>query len=249
MSAPIVLNSLITKADAVITAATENPTKGTPVVDLMSYQVIAGMMHLHWQYEEDVIATEATFTADKDTDIFTVSTHGFRTGIKVRVSNAGGALPTGLAAATDYYVSVINANTFYLCESYYKALNVDYINITTNGTGTNTVTPQAVKGTAGEGVYEITIPGGYEIDTNFISVGTTTHSNIVGQCSVIDSAGTAVDLAGYVTAYTSTTLAMVVDKAFVAHNNLGIDATDKPVKYSLKACFPVTGRNYVWEGI
>lgn len=244
MSAPVALNSLLTKVTSVLSAVTTAPTKGTPVVDLMTYHVNGPMLHMNWQYEEDVIATEATFTAVGSTDIMTVTSHGFRTGIKVRVSNSGGALPTGLAASTDYYVIVINANTFYLATTLLNAQTGNHINITSNGTGTNTITPQAVAGDAGDGAYLIEIPGGYEVDFNFVSVGTSTHANVVGTCTVIDTAGTPVDLQGYVTAYDSTHLAMVVNKAFVGSAALGINSADKPVKYSLQASFPVNGRNY-----
>jgi hypothetical protein len=247
MNAPIGFNELIVKTTATLGAVTTAPGKGVPVVDLLSYSVLGPYMFMNWQFEEDVIASAGNFTAVATTNIFTLSTHGFRTGIKVRVSNSGGALPTGLAAATDYYVIKIDANTFYLSASLNGALNGGaIIDITTDGTGTNTVTPQAVAGSAGSGTYLMTIPGSYEIDTNFISVGTTTHSNVVGTFAVKDSAGTAVDLAGYVVAYSATQLAFVANKAFIASNYLGINASDKPVKYSMQASFPIINRNYQW---
>lgn len=246
MSAPVVLNGLLKKVTSVLSASTTAPTKGTPVVDLLTYSIMGPLMHLNWQYEEDLIASAATFTAEADDDICTVVTHGFRTGIKVRVSNAGGALPTGLAASTDYYVIVIDADTFYLATTLLNAQVGNHIDLTTDGTGTNTVTPQAVAGTAGSGTYLLEIPDSYEVDSNFVSVGTGTHSNIVGECTVIDSNGTPVDLFGYVTAYDATHLAMVVNKAFVGSAALGINAADKPVKYSLRANFPIKDRNYQW---
>lgn len=244
MSSPVVFNSLVTKVDSVISAVTTAPDKGVPVVDLLTYHVEGPLLHVNWQYEEDVIAEEGDFTAVAATNICTLTTHGFRTGIKVQVSNAGGALPTGLAASTDYYVIVINANTFYLASTLLNAQTGNAIDITGAGTGTHTITPQAVAGDAGDGAYLLEIPGGYEVDPNFVSVGTSTHANIVGTCTVIDSAGTPIDLQGYVTAYDSTHLAMVVNKAFIGSAALGINAADKPVKYSLKASFPVKGRNY-----
>lgn len=82
----------------------------------------------------------ATFTADSTTDVFTSSAHGFTDGDLVRVSNSGGALPTGLAAATDYYVMTSTTNTFKLSTVRLSGTAVD---ISTNGTGTQTV---ALKG-------------------------------------------------------------------------------------------------------
>jgi microcystin-dependent protein len=45
--------------------------------------------------------------------VFTKSAHGFLGGERIRLATTG-ALPTGLAAATDYYVKRIDANTFNL---------------------------------------------------------------------------------------------------------------------------------------
>lgn len=244
--APVPINGLLTKAVSVISAVTTPPTKGTPVIDLLSYHVMGPLMTLFWQFQEDLIATAGDFTAVATTDVCTLSTHGFRTGIKVRVSNSGGALPAGLVAATDYWIIVLSANTFKFASTLLDAQVGNPLDLTTNGTGTNTVTPQAVAGTAGSGAYLLEIPGGYEIDDSFVSVGTSTHSNVVGQCSVIDSHGTPVDLGGYVTAYDATHLAMVANKAFIGSAALGINSADKPVKYSLKAVVPVKNRNYIY---
>lgn len=247
MTAPIGINQIIKKTTSTLTATTTAPTKGTPVVDLLSYSLIGPYLHLNWQFEEDVIASAATFTAAGATNIFTVASHGFRTGIKVRVSNSGGALPTGLAAGTDYYVIKIDANTFYLSTTYLGAINGGaIIDITSDGTGTNTVTPQAVAGTAGSGTYLLTLPESLVIDSNFISVGTNKNANNVGTVYAIDSAGTPVEGLGYVTAYNTTNLAMVVNKQFITNSYLGINAADKPVKYLLNAIVPVTNRNYTF---
>ena len=247
MLAPVALNTIIKKTTGTLTASTTAPTKGIPIVDLLSYALMGPWLDLNWQFEEDVLTSPGTFTAVATTDICTLTSHGFRTGLKVRVSNSGGALPAGLAAATDYYVIKIDANTFYLAESLTASTNaLAFINITTNGTGTNTVTPQAVAGTAGSGTYLLTLPESLAIDSNFISIGTNKNANIVGSCYVIDSAGTPVEGNGYVTAYDANNLAMVVNKVFVSHTYLNINATDKPVKYLLRARVPVTLRNYLY---
>ena len=86
------------------------------------------------------------FTADATSDVCTKATHGFKTGLKVQVSNSGGALPTGLSAATDYFVIYVSASTFQLATSLVNAQAGTAINITTNGTGTQTVTPTAIAG-------------------------------------------------------------------------------------------------------
>lgn len=45
--------------------------------------------------------------------VFTKAAHGLQNGARVRLATAG-ALPTGLNSTTDYFVEVINADTFYL---------------------------------------------------------------------------------------------------------------------------------------
>lgn len=87
-----------------------------------------------------------TFTAANATEIFTAAANGFPLGLKTQVSNAGGALPTGLTAVTDYFVIPIDANTFYLATSLANALAGTHLSITTDGTGTHTITPTALAG-------------------------------------------------------------------------------------------------------
>lgn len=105
-----------------------------------------------------------TFTANVN-DTLTKTGHGFVTGLKVQVSNSGGALPTGLSAVTDYFVIRIDADTFYLAESLADALAGTRIDITGAGSGTQTVTPQALagaslklQGTIDDGVTWVDVP-------------------------------------------------------------------------------------------
>lgn len=85
-----------------------------------------------------------TFTAEADDDLLTKANNGFYTGLIVRVSNSGGALPAPLLAATDYFVIRVSASTFYLAETLADALNAVHIDLEDDGTGTNTVTPTAL---------------------------------------------------------------------------------------------------------
>lgn len=55
-----------------------------------------------------------------------------------RLVNVGGALPTGLAAATDYYLEPLSATTFYLHTSLDNAiLSKPPVNVTATGSGTH----------------------------------------------------------------------------------------------------------------
>lgn len=75
---------------------------------------------------------QAAFTAAV-TNICTSSAHGFMGDEKIRVSSST-TLPAGLAANTDYYVKVIDVDTFYLS----TILGGPAVDITDTGTGTHT---------------------------------------------------------------------------------------------------------------
>lgn len=86
-----------------------------------------------------------TFTADNTTETFTAAAHGFTTGLKTQVSTTV-ALPTGLLVLTDYFVIVVTANTFKLATSLVNAQAGTNLTISTDGTGTQTITPTAIAG-------------------------------------------------------------------------------------------------------
>jgi hypothetical protein len=84
--------------------------------------------------------TSFTFPAAAATDLLTKVSHGLETGDgPINVSNAGGALPAGLAAATDYWVIRIDADTIKLATSLANAYAGTAIDLTTDGTGTQTL--------------------------------------------------------------------------------------------------------------
>lgn len=86
-----------------------------------------------------------TFTGEADDDKLTIAgasasaPHDFKTADKVRVSNSGGALPTGLSAATTYYVIYDSATTIKLATSEANALAGTAIDLTADGSGTQTI--------------------------------------------------------------------------------------------------------------
>lgn len=89
----------------------------------------------------DVSLINKTFTS-VSLNAITASSHGYKTGLKVRFSNAGGALPTGISALTDYYLIRISDNTLMVASSQANALDGDYLAIS-GGSGTNTIEVQA----------------------------------------------------------------------------------------------------------
>lgn len=58
----------------------------------------------------------------------------------VRVTNSGGALPTGLTAGTTYYWSRISGTTGKLCTSLANVDSGTFVDITGTGSGTHTIT-------------------------------------------------------------------------------------------------------------
>jgi hypothetical protein len=87
-----------------------------------------------------------TFTADAASNVLTTTVNGYVTGLKVRVSNSGGALPSGLSPGVDYYWIAKTSASGYLATSYLNALANTPIDIGSNGTGTNTVGPPQLNG-------------------------------------------------------------------------------------------------------
>lgn len=79
-----------------------------------------------------------TFTA-ATTDICTATAHGYFTGDRVRLTNSGGALPAGLAAATDYYVIKLTADTFKLATTDALATAGTAVDVTGTGSGTHSI--------------------------------------------------------------------------------------------------------------
>ena len=81
----------------------------------------------------------STFTADPTTDICTATATVPRTGTAVYVSNSGGGLPAGLSANTVYFIINLSSTTFKLATTLANANASTAIDITTAGTGTQTV--------------------------------------------------------------------------------------------------------------
>lgn len=92
----------------------------------------------------DLVVADDTFVGEADDDTLTAVAHGLLTGDgPVRVSNSGGALPGGLAAATDYYVIRVDDDMIKLATSRANAVNRVAIALSTDGTGTQTLSDTA----------------------------------------------------------------------------------------------------------
>lgn len=90
-------------------------------------------------------------------------TSPFFTGVQVTFTNTGGALPTGLVAATQYWLTVVNGTTLKVSTTLANALAETpvYVAWTDNGSGTNsfttTVAAHALGAFIGEDTHALTI--------------------------------------------------------------------------------------------
>lgn len=101
------------------------------------------------QNKYDVNTPSALSFATTDVNVtgntITEATHGFTTGLKGQFTTTGG-LPAGLSLATDYFIIVVDVNTYKVATSLANALIGTAVDITTQGTGTHTFTPTAIAG-------------------------------------------------------------------------------------------------------
>lgn len=81
---------------------------------------------------------ESTVTISVATpSVITQTSHGFNTGDKVIFSTTG-TLPTGISPSTLYYVSNIDANSYYVSSSIANMLSRTFVDTTVAGSGTHT---------------------------------------------------------------------------------------------------------------
>jgi microcystin-dependent protein len=87
-----------------------------------------------------VTATKGTFTVTIATPgVFTLASHGMVTGSQVYLTTTG-ALPTGLAANTNYFIVNTGTNTFNLATTFANAIATTPVVIATSGTQSGTHT-------------------------------------------------------------------------------------------------------------
>ena len=96
-----------------------------------------------------------TFTASSSSGLLLTYTNDFQNYQKVRFTNSGGALPTGLSAGTDYFLVRVSATTARVATSYANAIAGTVISYTDAGTGTHTMTVRHNRYGDGAGVQAI----------------------------------------------------------------------------------------------
>jgi hypothetical protein len=103
------------------------------------------VIHYNKKHRPRLESWSDTFTANASTDFITLTTGQatFVTGDgPFTVSNSGGALPTGLAASTNYWVwfDPDNPTKLKIATSKANAINESFVDITGTGSGTHTIT-------------------------------------------------------------------------------------------------------------
>lgn len=130
------------------------------LVDVVGFYRVTAVTTITAQATTNTLGLSDTFTANATTDILTYTStvnlpSNLLTGTRVRVANSGGALPTGLAAATDYYVIRVNDSGCKLATTYANALAGTAIDITAAGSGTQTISWLLPRYTNGAGLNAI----------------------------------------------------------------------------------------------
>lgn len=98
-----------------------------------------------WYYPRAKVLTDTTRTfTDSAVSVanntITYASHNYSTADRISFTNTGGALPTPIASATDYYVIPVTANTFSIATSPQNAFSNQPLDITSAaGGGTNTI--------------------------------------------------------------------------------------------------------------
>lgn len=145
-------NETLVSIGAAVPAGT--PSSGTVRVELNSgiykrvrYESVVDNTTNH----DYTILTGDTFTSADvatGTDNITLTGHNFVTLDKLQVTTSG-TLPAPLAVSTDYYVINVGANTIQLATSAANAIAGTQINLTTAGTGTQTLNVRDEDATSG----------------------------------------------------------------------------------------------------
>lgn len=104
--------------------------------------------------------TYYTVTADAGTDIVTTPID-IPNLTRVRFTNSGGALPTGISAGVDYWTVRQSSSTSKLATSYANAVNNATLDITGNGTGTTTIYVYTLASSSGDSNGIVTYPAGW----------------------------------------------------------------------------------------
>lgn len=174
----------------------------------------------------------ATTAVDTGTDVITINSHGYYTGMRVRFSSTS-ALPGGLSTSTDYYIIKLTNNTFQVAASLADANAGTYIDITTVGSGTHTVLSKDLS-------FKTETKSG---NISAVSTGTSTleittsssHGLTTGRIVVIDS--TSPDIDGEYEITVTAHNKFTIQAAATLAGTTGTYATDVEEFTDIKTCY------------
>lgn len=142
---------IILNASAYSAAATTMPAVFM-LVDMLGYHPITTTTTTGSQ----TLIGSQTFTASSSSGILATYATDFDTYTTVRLTNSGGALPTGLSADTDYWLIRVSATTARFATSLGNAIAGTAVAFTDAGTGTHTMTIRHPRYGDGAGVQTLT---------------------------------------------------------------------------------------------
>jgi hypothetical protein len=102
-----------------------------------------------------ITSARETATFSSSSGLLMTYTNDYQSFTKVRFNNSGGALPTGLAASTDYWMVRVSATTARIATSFANAIAGTVIAFTDAGTGTNSFYVRLPRSSDGAGVNAI----------------------------------------------------------------------------------------------
>lgn len=102
-----------------------------------------------------ITTARETATFSSSSGLLMTYTNDYQSFTKVRFNNSGGALPTGLSAATDYWMVRVSATTARIATSFANAIAGTVIAFTDAGTGTNSFDVRLPRGSDGAGAQAI----------------------------------------------------------------------------------------------
>lgn len=138
-------------------AAIANTAAGTTVpgtlylVDLLGFHRVTTVTTA----TEQATINSNTFTASSSSGLLLTYANDWQTMTKVQFTNSGGALPTGLSLATDYWLVRQSATTAKVATSFANAIAGVFVAYTDGGTGTHTLTARLPRYSDGAGVQAI----------------------------------------------------------------------------------------------
>ncbi len=142
--------------------------------------LIEGVMFANFRSKGEQIGFKAafsqTFTANATTDVITATAHGLNDFDGPFRLTTTTTLPAGLSAATDYWIGNTTTNTFQIASSRANAVAGTYIDITTAGTGTHTITREGVVNGTAE-TFKVNNPSGFIVNGLLSAVDFGTAAN------------------------------------------------------------------------